>query len=295
MYSPLRLPLRNVRRLTPYISSLRFNSSSVYQKYQEKLQEKAKKLGFKSVEELNESLKSELETKKKELNAIDPLKDLQGFEEEQAQKMAKNMKDHQIKIRNPIPKDAPEVPYKTLNSFIDVDKIKELNKQEIEFIWRARFQKDDRSLVGVLSATQFAQMYALGFKYKTFVLPLPKDTDGYEMHFVQWAFVGPQTAHCMLTTLAEYKLHKEYAKPHTTLMFHQELAMDKDVVLMNSHIEKESNVSLEEAHLLILNIQRFYGAMKSTSASKIDLLHSFNSGDDKFDMEKLIEEATSFD
>lgn len=279
------------------LPGLRWNSTKaeLLKRYQDKLKAKAQTLGYKSVEELNESLKDEIDSRKKELNAIDPLKDLKGFEEEQAQKMLQNIKDQQIKIRNPVEKDAPMVPYKTLNSYLDTEKIKDLTNKEIEFLWRARFAKDDRSMVGLLNGQQFSQMYAMAFKFRTFVLPLPKESGGYEMHFVQWAFVGPQTTHCMLTTLAEYKLHKEYAKPHTTLSFHQELVESNDVVFMNAHVEQEANLSLEDAHLLVLNIQRFYGAMNTVSQSKLDLLHAFNSGNAEFDMEKLIEEATAFE
>lgn len=278
--------------------AVRWNSSKqeeYLQKYRAKLNEKAKQLGFKDTTELNEKLKEEIESRKKDLSAIDPLKDLEGFEASQAESMRQNIKDHQIKIRSPVDKDTPVLPYKTLNSFIDVDKFMQLNKKEIEYIWRARFQTKERTFVAILDALQFSQMYALAFKNKTFILPLPKESGGYEMHFVQWSFVGPQTTHCMLTTVAEYKLHKEYAKPHTTLSFHQELAEEKDTVLMNGDIEKEANVSLEEAQLLVLNIQRFYGAMKSVSKDKLDLLTSFNSGDEGFDMDKLIKEATTFD
>lgn len=63
----------------------------------------------------------------------------------------------------------------------------------------------------------------------------------------------------MLTSLAEYKLHKEYAKPHTTLMFHQELVADTGIVLMNGRVEEDVPLSMDEAQLLLLNVQRFYG------------------------------------
>lgn len=298
-----RVIARNVvrsNRLSPVIgqtAARRWNSSKneYLKQYQDKLNQKARELGFKDTEELNEKLKEEIENKKKDLNAIDPLKDLEGFEQAQAESMRKNIQDHQIKIRSPVDKDAPILPFKTLSSFIDVDKIKQLNKKEIEFIWRARFQSKEKTFVAILDAVQFSQMYALAFKNRTFILPLPKESGGYEMHFVQWSFVGPYTTHCMLTTVAEYKLHKEYAKPHTTLSFHQELAEEKDTVLMNGDIEQEATLTFEEAQLLVLNIQRFYGAMKSVSKEKLDLLVSFNSGEDNFDMDKLIDEATSFD
>ena len=115
------------------------------------------------------------------------------------------------------------------------------------------------------------------------------------MHFVQWAFVGPQTVHCMLTTVAEYKLHKEYAKPHTTLMFHQDLVGEKPgVVLMNGVCETESSLSIDEAQLLVLNVQRFYGGL-GNSEVKLKLLNDFTQGHEGFSTEELIKEATTFE
>lgn len=276
-----------LQRLLPQIRY----KSDVFSRYQTKLQQKAKTLGYANVDELNKKLQDKIELTKKQLNAIDPLKEL---ELHQAKVMETRKNNDQIKIRPPIDKETPELPYKTLDSFVDVDKLKDLTNKEIELIWRARFLNKERSLAASLNNLQFAKLYALAFKNPTFILPLPKDNGGYEMHFMQWAFVGPHTTHCMLTTVAEYKLHKEYAKPHTTLVFHQELSLSKNLVLMNGHVEQESNISTEEAHLLVLNIQRFYGAM-NTSDTKVNLVKSFNLGDQQFDMQKLIDEATSFD
>lgn len=287
---------RSVYRVVPSLTFHRFNSTAqdeVLKKYTKQLDEKAKQLGLKDAEELKDKLKHEIEQRKNDLNFIDPLKELEKFDKEQAKTMEENRKAHQIKVRSPVDKDTPQVPYTTMSSYLDVEKIKDLNKTEIEFLWRARFQSKKDSLVAVLDNVQFANMYALAFKNRTFILPLPKEGAGYEMHFVQWAFVGPDTVHCMLTTVAEYKLHQEYAKPHTSLMFHQEIAQDKGVVLMNGQIEPESTITPDEAQLLVLNIQRFYGAMDTTSKSKLDLLTQFNSGDSEFNMDKLIDEAAS--
>ena len=101
----------------------------------------------------------------------------------------------------------------------------------------------------------------------------------------------------MLTTVAEYKLHKEYAKPHTTLMFHQELSNSKDVVLMNGQVEEESSLTMDEAQLLVLNVQRFYGGIASAKGNekKLALLRDFTSGNADFNMEELIAEAASID
>lgn len=269
------------------------------EKYKHKLEQKAKEVGALDVNELKEKLKDEIEAKKKEFNAVDPLKELEEYELKQAEELKKKKRVEETNpaIRAAIDKDTPKEPYKTLASFIDVEKVRELPRKELEFIWRARFQNKERTLQAVLEAQQFATIFANAFKNPNFVLPLPRGEDGYEIHFVQWGFPGPNTTHCMLTTLAEYQLHKEYAKPHTTLMFHQELIEDKEVVLMNGQVESDVSLTLDEAQLLVLNVQRFYGGLKESEGTKrkVALLRDFTAGNPNFDMKKLVEEAASFD
>ncbi|EGW30112.1 uncharacterized protein SPAPADRAFT_63732 [Spathaspora passalidarum NRRL Y-27907] len=261
---------------------VRYNSISA--KYQAKLAQKAKQVGAASVEELKLKLADQIEQTKKELNKIDPLAELEAYERKQA------MKAQATKPAIPIAKDTPKLPYKVLNDYVDLDKLKELPRREIEYIWKARFQDKQKSVHAVIDAVPFAAMYANAFKNPNFILPLPRD-NGYEMHFVQWAFVGPATVHCMLTTVAEYKLHGEYAKPHTTLSFHQEVS-DKGVILMNGVIENDT-IPMDEAQLLVLNVQRFYG-MGEQNEKKLKLLKQFTTGDDGFSTEDLIKEATTF-
>ena len=271
---------------------VRFNSTAA-QKYQEKLQKKAQELGLGSVEELKKQLKDEIKTKKLKISKKNPLKKLEEYDKRQKKKKKKD-RSKTIKIRAPIDKNLEKKPYKTLDSYLALDKLKDLGQKEIELIWRARFENKERTLNAILTDIQFATMYANAFKNPSFILPLPRNEDGYEMHFVQWSFAGPQTTHCMLTTLAEYKLHKEYAKPHTTLMFHQELVNSKNLVLMNGQVEEEAALSMDDAQLLVLNVQRFYGAVgdEALIKRKHELLRAFTTSEN-FDVDTLIEEATS--
>lgn len=296
-----RIPLRGSRLVTRAVGSFaRFNSSNskdtVLKRYQDKLNERASALGLKDVKELQDKLKDEIEKKKKEFSSVDPLKELEEYERKQAEEIQKD-RDNTIKVRSPIDKNAPKEPYKVLSSYLDVEKVKGLPPKELEYIWRARFQNNERSMVGIINNLQFATMYANAFKNPSFILPLPKSEEGYEMHFVQWSFVGPKTTHCMLTTVAEFKLHKEYAKPHTTLMFHQDLSGTNDVVLMNGQVEKESSLTMDEAQLLVLNVQRFYGGTENTKANekRLELLRDFTRGKDDFNMDELIAEAASIE
>ncbi|KAK6465931.1 ATP11 protein-domain-containing protein [Scheffersomyces coipomensis] len=263
------------------------------EKYKAKLEQRAKELGLNDVDELKTKLKDDIAKAKKAFNAVDPLTELEEYEK----KLAAERKDSKvIKVRSPIDAKAPQSPYKRLESYVDVDKIRDLPAKEVELIWKARFQNIERSLHAVLTDLQFSEIYANAFKHPSFILPLPKEGEGYEMHFVQWSFIGPSTTHCMLTTVAEYKLHKEYAKPHTTLMFHQELT-DKGIVLMNGSCEVESSLSMDEAQLLVLNVQRFYGAqmLKGSPEKKLALLKSFTVGDESFNIDDLVKEATTFE
>lgn len=286
---PIRFATSSSRVLFRHSSSLNDRAAV----YREKLEQKAKEMGVGSVDELKSKLKDDIEKKKAEFNAVDPLKELTEFEK--AQQLERDSKT--IKVRSPVAKGSPQLPYKSLDSYMDVEKLADLGKTEIEFLWKARFQLKERSLHAVVDNLTFATMYANAFKNPSFILPLPRNNEGYEMHFVQWSFVGPKTTHCMLTTVAEYKLHKEYAKPHTTLMFHQEL-QDKDVILMNGQVEKDAALTMDEAQLLVLNIQRFYAGVSNSdevNKKRLELLRSFTRGDEGFDMDKLVEEATKFD
>ncbi|SCU98729.1 LAFA_0G19834g1_1 [Lachancea sp. 'fantastica'] len=291
------------------LQTKKYSTEALEHRYHEKLVQKAKEQGFDSVDDLKQNLKSQIEDKKRSLNKIDPLQELLDYE--QRMKMASN-NAKMTEPRGPVDAATAPAPFKTLDSFLKLEKIRDLSKQEIEFLWRARWANNDQALNAVVPAAVFDQMSKHFKAVPTFVLPLPReikadasdlqgnanDGQGVELHYIQWQIAGPNTVHCIMTSLADYKLHKEYAKPHTTFQFHTELAQDKQIVLMNGHVEKDVNVSLQDAQLLLLNVQRFYGAMgEETIPSKLrlQLLRDFASGSTNFSVEKLISLAQSMD
>ncbi|ODV96303.1 hypothetical protein PACTADRAFT_23946, partial [Pachysolen tannophilus NRRL Y-2460] len=279
-------------------------------RYKEKLAKKAKEVGAKDIDDLKEKLKDDIEETKKNLNKIDPLKELQEYEKKiSAAELAKQKK---IKLKkkslnnSQINSQAESSgKFKTLDSFVDLSKISALPALELEMIWRARFAGKDNTLSAVISNEIFNRFYYNAKKNPCFVLPLPrksqledhKQDEGIEIHYVQWSFVGENTTHCMITSLVEYKLHKEFARPHTTLMFHSELQKEKGVVLMNGVVDEESPITLQDAQLLLLNLQKFYGALQDSNATsrRLTLLNDFNSGNPNFSIEDLIKEAESLD
>lgn len=281
------------RRVTSVRSLARYNHSDPVSRYREQLQRKAASLNLPDIDALKTHLKDELDHHRKEFSKIDPLAELEAHE----RKMAADAQANQSKApREPRSPATPAAPFKTLNSYLDVERIAQLDRTQVEYLWRARFTGKDRTLCAVIEAPTYARLALNARKYPLFVLPLPRDgQDGMEMHYVQWAFVGPQTTHCIITSLEEYKLHGEYARPHTLLAFHQELSGLHGLVLMNGTVETDLAVGVAEAQLLVLNVQRFYGAAKDAgSAVRLQLLQQFASGDDAFDMEALVKEATLF-
>lgn len=269
------------------------DANEVLARYKEKLNKKALEVGVKDIDELKDKFKDDIKETKIKLNKIDPLKELEEYEK----KMGEGKKE--FKTREPRSPKTPEAPYKTLDSYLEVSKLENLGLKELEYIWRARFASKENSLVAIIPNDVFNKFYYNARKNPSFVLPLPKDDKGeeIEMHYVQWTFAAKNTTHCMITSLVEYKLHKEFARPHTTLAFHSELQKSHKVALMQGNIEKDANITLQEAQLLLLNLQRFYGAMDETEVSKrrLKLLQDFTEGNQDFNLELLVKEATSLE
>lgn len=283
-----------------------YSTDPLESRYREKLLKKVQEQGFESIDQFLHSSKEELDKKKKEFNKIDPLKELENYE--QRMKMSANNAG-MTKSKGPIDPSQPEAPFKTLDSFLDVEKIKELSKQEVEFLWRAKWMNKDNAMCAVVPVEIFDRMVANAKSNPIFVLPLPREMEGekdqankndqpVELHYIQWQFVGPKTIHCIMTSLAEFKLHNEYAKPHTIFQFHSEMAADKKIVLMNGQVEPDTNISMPDAQLLLLNVQRFWGAMGEetpVAQQRVKLLRDFTKGSPDFSVDALISLAQSVD
>lgn len=301
------IPARNAL----IVNNIRFLQShaqeAVIQKYKEKLNKKAQEVGAKDINDLKEKLKDEIEAKKQELNKFgDSLEDL---DKQLAATGGSPSNPNVIKINKPLAptnaeelqkqkakKQADKPPFKTLGSYIDIAKISALNAEQIGFIWRARFQANPQNVCSIIPVEVYDQLHQTARENPHFILPLKRENQGHELHFVQWNFSGKHTTHVILTTLAEYKLHGEFSKPHTTLTFHKELASDKGIVLMNGLLESDTGISLEDSQLLILNLQNFYGGLKNGETNnKLKLLRAFNRGTDDFSLEELIKESKDVD
>ena len=301
--TPLRPNARSFAEALPYLMQAETNPNftpSVADKYRAKLEQKAAAEGVSSVDELKEKYKEKIEKAKTELGE-DPITAATEAHQNETAKAASEA------IAN-----APKVPssdIKDLDSFVDVTKFALHDRKEIEMLWKMRHAANPNALCGIVEGPVFAEIYKNARKNPMFVLPLPRaapredtgaesaEQGGVEMHLVQWAFVGPYTVHCMITTLAEYKLHQEFARPHTTIILHSDLLATKGIALLNGTVEKESSISLDEAHLLTLFLQKFYSATPSTESGKrkLALLQGFTSGDADFSLDLLVAESETLD
>ena len=95
----------------------------------------------------------------------------------------------------------------------------------------------------------------------------------------------------IFTTLAEYRLRGEFAKPHTTISHHLELVEGKGLVLAQGAVTPGMGVSVDEAMRLVLALQKFYGAADKPSEKRRRLLEMFSKGETGFSVEELIEEV----
>jgi ATP synthase F1 complex assembly factor 1 len=193
--------------------------------------------------------------------------------------------------QGPIEKTAPSNPgLRTLSSYLDLDKTLGLPQKEIEAIWRLRHMDDSQSLCATIPLPVYQAMEATAKKHPHFILPLPKEGQGAEIHFLQWTFPAENTVTVLFTHLAEYKLRGEFSQPHTTITHHLELAKDKELVLLQGQVVEGKGVSVDEAKWLVMCLQKFYGLGRENNDRR-RLLELFGKGDASFKVEDLVEEA----
>lgn len=201
---------------------------------------------------------------------------------------------------SPPPPPAPQAPatkvpssnpgIRTLSSYLDIEKTAALPQKELEAIWRLRHVDDAQSLCATVPLPVYQTIEATAKKHPHFILPLPKEGQGAEIHFLQWTFPAENTVTVLFTHLAEFKLRGEFSQPHTTITHHLELAKDKGLVLLQGQVVEGKGVSVDEAKWLVMCLQKFYG-LGGESNERQRLLELFAKGDSAFKIEDLVEEA----
>ncbi|KIW03304.1 uncharacterized protein PV09_05515 [Verruconis gallopava] len=274
----------------------------VIDRYKDKLDRKAKEQGHKSVSDLQEAYKDKIEKLRKEAvvpGATGPL-------EFDGKSKVTSAIGKETGFARPPPPPPPPPPkpvgqnadaalsppgIKTLSSFLDVAKTRELPPTEIEYIWRIRHASNPQSLHFIIPQETYAHIALNAKKHPQFILPLPREEEGAEIHFLQFTWPHTHTVNILFTHLAEYKLRGEFATPHTTISLHEELLQDKGVVLGQGVVTENRGVSVDEAKWLMMCLQKFYGLQGQESQARKRLMEMFSNGDVGFDVQLLLDEA----
>ncbi|EAT88562.1 hypothetical protein HBI56_043270 [Parastagonospora nodorum] len=284
----------------------------VLAKYKEKLERVAKEKGLNDVSELKEQYKDKIEQLRKQAivpGATGPLTPPPSPElnASQASTSPSAKSPWPSPPPPPTPRDstAPPPGVKTLNSFLDLEKVRDLPLKEVQALWRLRHAGNPQSIHFAVPANVFRSLLQTAKQHPAFVLPVPREIpvegaeaspeapktqQAAELHYLQFAHPHVDTTTLLFTSLAEFKLRGEFASPHTTVTFHQELADSHDVVLGQGLVIENRGVSLDEARWLVMCMQKFY-VQSEEGKGRGELLNMFTRGDSGFQVERLIDEA----
>ncbi|KAK2754889.1 f1f0 atp synthase assembly protein [Colletotrichum kahawae] len=269
---------------------------AVVEKYRAKLEQKAKQEGVSNIDELKAAYADKIqEQKKRDAISVPGLDEILNDEPAPATATTQTGTDAKTSPPPPVPGGgASGNGVKSLDEILDLPKARELPDKELTAIWRLRHASDPTSLCAVIPSSTFRPMELLARENPQFVLPVPHESQGAEIHFLQWVFdAASKTATVMFTQLAEFKARGEYAQPHTTVTHHTDLADERGLVLMHGKVSEDRGVKSEHAQWLVMCLQRFYGEAegKERAAERKKLLEWFRTGDPRFSVEKLMEEA----
>ncbi|EFZ00796.1 F1F0 ATP synthase assembly protein 11 [Metarhizium robertsii] len=274
-------------------------------KYREKLNQKAKNEGHGSIDDLKSAYADKIDAERKR-DAIEyPIPTIpQAPETPISQPNRGPIPSQQTANAASAPPSASgKAAVQSLDEIVDVEKIRELPEKELTAVWRLRHANSPQKLCAVIPTSSYKAMEEMARKSPQFVLPVPHESQGAEIHFLQWTFdAASNTSTVLFTQLAEFKTRGEFAQPHTTVTHHLDLAEDKGLVLMQGQTMEDRGVQPEHAKWLVMCLQRFYGAWESTEAEldgsrkeradeRKKLVEWFGSGDSRFSVEKLLEEA----
>ncbi|KAG8525250.1 uncharacterized protein KY384_008894 [Bacidia gigantensis] len=294
--------LRNTQRRWAQVHDVRFlvthnQGQRVAERYQQKLQQRAKQEGYRDVEELKQSYQEKIEAQRKKALQTNPRPSPSSTASPQPTQSSSS--PYPAPPSPPQPTTTASAPppppgIKTLSSYIDIPKTRELPQKEIEYIWRLRHANDTQSLCAVIPSSTYARIESTARQHPRFILPLPRADDkgeqGAEIHFLQWTFPTPTTATVLFTHLAEYKMRGEFAQPHTTVTHHTDLREEKELVLLEGKVVPDRGISVDEGKWLLMCLQKFYGGTGEKPERK-SLLEKFSGGDGGFRVEDLLEET----
>lgn len=182
------------------------------QQYQALLQEKAKREGFSSVEEMLAKEKERKAAKDASADVKDTTtgsSDHSGLSEKDAKLASDILKrveaEAERKIKSGNFSSGPSA-LKTLGDIIDLEKVRSDSPETISQLW-TQYHSLKNKLSAVIPARQYAEMVSKAKQYPQFLLPLPRTIvgsddvnktanvapgerkNGYEMQYMEWGFL----------------------------------------------------------------------------------------------------------
>lgn len=279
-------------------------SRAILDRYRAKLDEKARQEGLADIDQLKAAYAEKIAAERRAAAVEDAHYIPQAPDTPVAQPNADGVPiSNAHGTAKPLPTGADKPAVKMLDDIIDLEKSRQLPDEELTAVWRLRHASNPQTLCAVMPTSSYRAMESLAKTSPQFVLPVPHPTQGAEIHFLQWTFdTASRTSTVLFTQLAEFKTRGEFAQPHTTVTHHLDLADERGLVLMQGQVVDGRGVKPEEAKWLVMCLQRFYGGWegdeaelsgkrKERAAERKKLLEWFSAGDERFSLEKLMEEA----
>lgn len=306
---PLRSTRASTQRRWAQVHDLRFLTNqppnAILDKYREKLAKKAQQEGHQTIDDLKAAYAEKIDAHRKD-GAIKTGTIPQAPNTPVSQPNRgplPSTSTEPSKTEKPERKDSGKAAIKTLDDFLNMEKVRELPDEELTAIWRLRHASSPQTLCAVIPTATYRAMEDLARTSPQFVLPVPHPDQGAEIHFMQWTFdAESRTSTVLFTQLAEYKNRGEFSQPHTTITHHLDLADDRGLVLMQGQVMDGRGIQPDEAKWLVMCLQKFYGGWEAGDADldgqrkeralkRKELLQWFAQGDPRFSVEKLLEEA----
>ncbi|XP_074859327.1 ATP synthase mitochondrial F1 complex assembly factor 1 [Carettochelys insculpta] len=168
---------------------------------------------------------------------------------------------------------------KTLDSILNVEKVKEKTPEEIKQIWQQYFSAKD-TVYAVIPAETFGLMWERAQNCPSFLYALPRK-EGYEFFVGQWA--GSQLH---FTALINIQTRGETASTQLILYHYPELQKEKGIVLMTAEMDS-SFLNVPEAQCIANQVQLFYATDRPETYG---LVETFNHRPNEFKYMAVIAE-----
>ena len=154
---------------------------------------------------------------------------------------------------------------------VKLDLLKDESPARINEIWQEYHDSKEDVIGASWTTNDYESFLKTGKSASMFVFPVER-SDG---NFVMLSQV--QEKHCILTMLDEYRLNPANAQPWLALTFYDDLAEDKDVVLVRGDV-LIPQLTLEEGKRLWGNVRHFY-------LNETDQVDKFNNDPNEFNID----------